>query len=277
VPRETALAWIAQPNPSGKSNADVLKRYIGSREVVRRSPERWLIDFNQMSQAEAEEYLVPFAHVFEYVRPKREDNRREARKRNWWIHGESRPALRRALEPLERYIATPRVTKHPIYVWLSKADLPSGALSVIATDSDFDYGVLNSHVHILWSIKRGSYMGQGDDPQYTNEVFESFPFPHADNSHRAKVATWGKHLGEVRSQLLSADHKRTLTTAYNDLSKLRNNRDTTNPVYPLLLAHDKLDAAVVAAYGWEWPMTDDEILAALLAINLERGGATPKL
>jgi len=40
-----------------------------------------------------------------------------------------------------------------------------------------------------------------------------------------------------------------------------------------LLAHEKLDAAVAAAYGWEWPMTDDEILAALLALNLEWAAA----
>ncbi|WP_139807139.1 hypothetical protein [Deinococcus hopiensis] len=28
--------------------------------------------------------------------------------------------------------------------------------------------------------------------------------------------------------------------------------------------------AVVAAYGWEWPLSEDEVLARLQAINLER-------
>lgn len=46
-----------------------------------------------------------------------------------------------------------------------------------------------------------------------------------------------------------------------------------HPAYSLLLAHERLDAAVAAAYGWEWSMTDDEILAALLALNLERAAA----
>ncbi len=64
-----------------------------------------------------------------------------------------------------------------------------------------------------------------------------------------------------------------MTTAYNDLTGLRETRDTKSPVYPLLLAHEKLDAAVAAAYGWEWPLTDDAILAALLALNLERAAA----
>ena len=35
-------------------------------------------------------------------------------------------------------------------------------------------------------------------------------------------------------------------------------------------AHRKLDAAVFAAYGWPVDLSDDEILARLLALNLER-------
>lgn len=35
-------------------------------------------------------------------------------------------------------------------------------------------------------------------------------------------------------------------------------------------AHQKLDAAVFAAYGWPNDLSDDDILARLLALNLER-------
>jgi hypothetical protein len=37
-------------------------------------------------------------------------------------------------------------------------------------------------------------------------------------------------------------------------------------------AHDALDRAVFAAYGWDPEMTDDELLAALLELNLNMGG-----
>jgi len=54
--------------------------------------------------------------------------------------------------------------------------------------------------------------------------------------------------------------KRTLTNLYNQ-----------RPAW-LDLAHKKLDEAVLAAYGWETDLSDDELLARLLALNLERAG-----
>jgi hypothetical protein len=54
--------------------------------------------------------------------------------------------------------------------------------------------------------------------------------------------------------------KRTLTNLYNQ-----------RPTW-LRLAHETLDAAVFAAYGWDAGLPDDELLAKLLALNLERTG-----
>ena len=61
--------------------------------------------------------------------------------------------------------------------------------------------------------------------------------------------------------------------AQRTLTKLYNQR----PAW-LAQAHDTLDAAVAAAYGWrDWTgaMTDDEILRRLLALNLERAKNSP--
>ena len=52
--------------------------------------------------------------------------------------------------------------------------------------------------------------------------------------------------------------KRTLTNLYNE-----------RPDW-LDLAHCKLDAAVLDAYGWPHNLSDEEILERLLALNLER-------
>lgn len=52
--------------------------------------------------------------------------------------------------------------------------------------------------------------------------------------------------------------KRTLTALYN-----------ARPTW-LALAHARLDAAVCAAYGWPADLADADLLARLLALNLER-------
>ena len=55
--------------------------------------------------------------------------------------------------------------------------------------------------------------------------------------------------------------KRTLTNLYNE-----------RPTW-LANVHRKLDEAVFAAYGWSPGMTDDELLAKLLELNLSRAGS----
>ena len=58
--------------------------------------------------------------------------------------------------------------------------------------------------------------------------------------------------------------KRTLTNLYNE-----------RPQW-LVNAHKALDEAVAAAYGWPADLSDDEILARLLALNLERAAKQTK-
>lgn len=52
--------------------------------------------------------------------------------------------------------------------------------------------------------------------------------------------------------------KRTPTNLYNAPPKW------------LTMLHEDLDSAVAAAYGWEWPISDDEVLKRLFELNLER-------
>ena len=116
------------------------------------------------------------------------------------------------------------------------------------------------------TLRQGTSLGQGNDPRYTpTSCFETFPFPRPTQGQADEVAKWAKHLDNLRSQLLEGDDKLTLTKLYNDLDDLRSHR-----AYPLLIAHERLDEAVAAAYGWEWPLGDEVILERLLALNLER-------
>ena len=58
--------------------------------------------------------------------------------------------------------------------------------------------------------------------------------------------------------------KRTLTNLYNE-----------RPAW-LANAHRALDEAVFAAYGWQPSLTDDELLARLLELNLATSATEPR-
>ncbi len=58
--------------------------------------------------------------------------------------------------------------------------------------------------------------------------------------------------------------KRTLTKLYNQRPAWLEN------------AHQKLDSAVAAAYGWPANLSDDEVLEKLLELNLSRASSSKK-
>lgn len=141
--------------------------------------------------------------------------------------------------------------------------------------------------------------------------FETFPFPEPSDGQREAIAAAAKQLDTLRNNWLnppewvrrevlefpgSADgpwkrfvvdaddrgigsvkyprvvpkdaasekelKKRTLTNLYNQ-----------RPAW-LANAHAQLDAAVLAAYGWPADISDDDLLAKLLELNLSRAGIT---
>jgi len=96
-------------------------------------------------------------------------------------------------------------------------------------------------------------------PEWTHRVPEVIPLGMDHSPYPDRIEP-RPGISEVD---LKALQKRTLTNLYN-----------AKPVW-LTLAHQQLDTAVAAAYGWadySTAMPDDEILKRLLALNLARAG-----
>jgi type II restriction/modification system DNA methylase subunit YeeA len=302
IPGATARQWLELPlNPNGRPNADVLRPWVNGYDITRRASDTWIIDFGELAESEAALYADPFQHVFRHVKPARDVNRRARRRTRWWQHGETVPGLRRAVEGLNRYIATPRVAKHRLFVWQHPSVLPDSRVYAICRDDDTTFGILHSRFHEMWSLAHASRHGVGNDPTYNNlTCFETFPFsdgltpniPAADyaaDPRAQAIAAAAARLNELREAWLNppdlvvrepevvpgfpdrilprnaraaaALRKRTLTNLYNE-----------RPAW-LDHAHKALDAAVAAAYGWPADLPDDEVLARLLALNQARVGA----
>jgi len=270
---EQARVMLAAPvNPNGRPNSDVVKRRLIGRDIVQRAQDGWLIDFVDREEREAALYELPFEYVKEHVKPLRDTNNRKRMKERWWLHGENRPGMRRALKGLQRYIATPEVAKHRVFVWMSTDVVPDHTCHVIARPDDYAFGIVQSRLHEVWSLSQGAWMGVGNDPRYSSaRTFETFPFPwppgtEPNNSPLVEaIAVAARGLVGRRDAWLNPPDateaelkKRTLTSLYN-----------ARPAW-LADAHRKLDEAVFAAYGLPTTLTDAELLERLLRVNHER-------
>lgn len=274
IPSEIAVNMITAPiNPNGRPNTDVVRPWVNGMDITRRSRGMWIIDFGiDMPEDEAALYELPFEYILREVKPERMKNNRATYRERWWIHVEPRPAMWRALQPLKRFIVTPSVAKYRLFAWLAHPTVPDHKLFVIAREDDYFFGILHSRVHELWSLATASRQGVGNDPVYNNTTcFETFPFPWPPGKEPqgdprvTAIADAAHRLVELRENWLNppgADEatlkKRTLTNLYNERPTWLDN------------AHKKLDRAVLDAYGWPHDLSDEDILARLLALNLER-------
>jgi type II restriction/modification system DNA methylase subunit YeeA len=145
IPGDLARQWLQLPlNPNSRPNSDVLRPWMNGMDITRRPSGRWIIDFGwEMTEREAALYEAPFGYCLANVKPERDKNRRDAYRRFWWRHVEPRPGMWAALEPLKRYIATPTVAKHRVFVRTPTTICPDHQLIIVARDDDTTLGILH--------------------------------------------------------------------------------------------------------------------------------------
>ena len=276
IDMDTAQRLLAAPvNINGRPNADVVRPVANASDLVQEPRHLWTIDFGVMPKEVAAQYELPFEYLKKYAYPVRSKNRRPAYAEKWWQYAEARPGMRKALMGQGRFIATPGVARHRIFAWRDHTVLCNQRTTVIARDDDYFFGVLHSRLHEVWALATSSRHGVGNDPTYNSTTcFVTFPFPWPpghepqDDPRLQAIAAAARELVQLRDNWLNPLDcaeaelkKRTLTNLYN-----------ARPEW-LAIAHANLDAVVFAAYGWPANLTDDEILARLLALNLERAAA----
>jgi type II restriction/modification system DNA methylase subunit YeeA len=314
IPIDLALQWLSLAlNPHGRPNSDVVLPWSNGVDITQRPSHMWIIDFGvSMSEEDAALYQAPFEHLVTRVKPERQNNHREAYRLKWWLHAEPRRAMRESIAGLSKFIVTPVLSKHRLFVSMWRPTLADKQLAAIARDDDYFFGVVHSRIHELWARSTGTQLREAESGfRYTpTTCFETFPFPSPSDVQREAIASAAKELDTLRSRWLNppewvkedvlefpasvdgpwarvvtnpntdgigtaryvrlvpiddkaavALKKRTLTNLYND-----------RPAW-LANAHRALDEAVFAAYGWPPSLTDDELLAILLELNLAQSAA----
>ncbi|WP_412565620.1 class I SAM-dependent DNA methyltransferase [Thalassobius sp. MITS945101] len=261
--------------------ANIIKPYRNGRDIATIPRGFFVADAFGLSETELKScYPEIFQHLYDTVKPERDQNNRATYRDNWWIFAEPRSEMRQALGGLERYIVTTETAKHRLFSFLPAEIQPDQKLRVFAISDGAWLAAISSRFHVIWSDKNGARQGVGNDPVYNHSrCFNPFPFPDLTEDQRPHLRALGEELDAHRKRQQAAHPKLTLTNMYNVLEKLRAGEvieGKDKEIYDQGLIgilrdlHDQIDAAVAEAYGWPQDLSDEEILMRLVDLNKER-------
>lgn len=243
----------------------VLHPFLIGRELVAIPgglPTRYVIDFADRTVFEASEAARLFERVQRLVRPDRQRAAAEEQARNaearaknakarinrhhtgfldrWWQLSYRRAKMLAAIGGAPRYIACSRISKHPIFAMVDRAVRPNDKLQVFALWDDYSFGIISSGYHWRWVLELGQPLGV--TPSYTSgSVWDTFPWPQAPAAASVQaVAACARAVRAARCQLASAG------LTFRRMYELAAPPGTN----ALAEAHEALDAAVAAAYGF---------------------------
>ena len=242
---EEAQEWI-EKNPQ---NAEVLQPYINGKDLnthPEQQSSRWVINFKDWSLAKAEQWPDMIEIVREKVKPERDKKKRKQYREIWWRFAEKQAALYRAIEPLDRVLVRPEVSRTWAFSFVPNGWVYSHMLIVFPTNRACDFLFLQSVVHQVWSEQFASSMRT--DLRYTpSDCVDTFPFPTADpTAPNPEIDAVGEEYHEHRAAIMR-DRWLGLTKTYN---LFHEPECTDDDIQHLRALHVEMDRAVRDAYGW---------------------------
>ncbi len=240
-------------------NAEIIFPFIGGEEV-NSSPthanHRYVINFGERTEEECRAEWPKLMDIVERkVRPARQAQNREIRRRYWWRFGETCPALYEAISGYERVLAIARVSQSFGFAVLASDQVFSEQLIIICLASNLFFPILQSTVHEIWAKFFSSSFGDG--LRYSpSDCLRTFPlsgltFKSAATDILAKstqenLEDIGEKYLNFRAELM-VNNDEGLTSTYN---RFHDPAETSNGLLKLRRLHSEMDQAVLQTYGW---------------------------
>jgi hypothetical protein len=226
-----------------------IRPFIGGQELIRGEPRFciWLLDA-------APQQIKAIPIILEKVRLVQKWRQNSQRKNTQDLA--STPAVFAEIrQPKNNYLALPTVSSErrafiPIG-FLDKNTIASNQLYIIPNANLFHFGVMTSTMHMAW-VRAVCGRLESRYRYSAGIVYNNFPWPEPNDKLLANIETGAQTVLNARAEHINAS----LADLYDPL---------TMPVN-LLKAHQMLDKAVDAAYGYKGEITD----AARVAFLFER-------
>lgn len=230
------------------SNHRVVRPYLGGSDVSDSPtfvPSRYVLDFGEMAESDAREFVDPWAIVSDRVKPERmtKDAMKYPRMVNeWWKHWNPRHEMRAELANLVDCLVIIGHTKHLAPARVSSDLVPSSALRVFCSERYDLQAMLMSTLHTEWAVHWGSTLGASI--RYNpSVVFDTFPIPEdlssldslgrdLDTWMKSELASRGIGLTSLLTEMHESDG-----TLSAGIARLRE----------IVVA---IDRGLIRAYGW---------------------------
>ncbi|MEK6208035.1 MAG: type IIL restriction-modification enzyme MmeI [Chloroflexota bacterium] len=274
-------------------NGDCLFPYLTGEDLNSRadqSPSRWVINFDERSESEAQMYPDLWQIVSERVRPERllKDPSDQRAVMQWWKHYRTRPELHRATQDLSKVLVRSRVSELHLLAFVPRVWTYSEQVVAFAFDDDYHFGLLQSSAHEAWVRRYSSHLESRS--RYTpTDCFDNFPFPQHPSRECLRSAERAAHAYDQHRAAVMKSRDAGLTETYNLVNDAQ---CSDGDIVRLRALHAGLDDAVLACYGWSdvalahqnykneraqdrftiSPDARREVLHRLLALNAEVAG-----
>lgn len=226
------------------ARSEVVLPYVRGKQISAnpRSIDENIVYLRDWDLAKCEaEFPKELAILSRLVRPDRLQRSKEVASAPWWLFWRARTNLWNKIKNPGLSLVKVRVSPQHALICLPQPFVPDTSLVVFPNASIQMFAVLQSRLHELWARFFSSSMK--DDMRYVpSDCFETFPFPTVGGSET--------DLRDVAESYLS--HRATfgegLTKTYNRLHSVE---EKDQPIERLRSLHDRLDDAVLRAYGWD--------------------------
>lgn len=256
----SSLAEMKRVISKSARNKQRVFAYIGGEEVLnhpQHHPHRYVINFEDFTEAEARRWPDLMEIVERKVKPEREClppknawNRTIAKR--WWLFGAYRNELREKTAGLKMILFHPNLSANLAFAFLPASILVGAPHNVLAFDDFVSFAILQSRIHEGWARFFASTFK--DDLRYTpSDCFETFPFPENFETD-PKLEAAGKVYYEFRADLMKKNEEG-LTKTYNRFHDRDHDATESDPeivagIQKLRQLHAAMDQAVLDAYGW---------------------------
>ena len=223
---------------------EILFPYINGQELNNTpdfSPQRYVINFENRDESEAEMYPLAISRIRDLVRPQRDVLTRQIHETCYWKHWDKRDSLYTAINSISRVLVCSFVSKHLPFTFLPKNWVYSKELAVIPSDDAADFAILQSSFHAAWARFYSGTL-KSDLSYSISDALRTFPMP-IYNISQCRDA--GEKYFIYRNEVMLSRNEG-LTKIYN---RFHDQSEQSDDIARLRSLHIQLDQAVANAYG----------------------------